>query len=154
MFTIRRATAEDIDDVVNLRIAFLREVQSDAGEPGRAIIDLTRQYVMDKLPGDEFLVWFAEECGHIIGISGLLFFQRPPTFQNISTLYAYIINVYTMPEWRGNGVATALVEHIIEYVKSTPAKRISLHASEMARSVYERLGFVASFDEMVYNLEE
>lgn len=153
MPTIRRAGVEDMETVIDLRMAFLQEMQPGAcGSEVQQMLDLTRQYVVDKLSKGEFLVWFAEEEGQIIGTSGLVFFHRPPLFQHLSELRAYVLNMYTLPEWRGKGVATMLLQHMIEYVKTTPARHVSLHATELGRPVYERLGFVASSAEMRLSL--
>ncbi|MBD2524509.1 GNAT family N-acetyltransferase [Nostoc sp. FACHB-133] len=35
---------------------------------------------------------------------------------NLSGLEAYILNVYTIPMWRGQGIATALLKEIICFV--------------------------------------
>ncbi|NIM06048.1 MAG: GNAT family N-acetyltransferase [Armatimonadetes bacterium] len=145
---IRRADREDLEEVIRLRMALLRELQPDACESETNALDLIRQYVTDRLPKGEFLVWFAEEEGQVVGTAGLVFFHRPPLFSYLSTLHAYVLNMYTIPEWRGRGVATMLLQHIIEYVKTTSAGRISLHANEVGRPIYERLGFTASNNEM------
>lgn len=150
--TIRLAGVDDLEQVVALRMAFLREMQPEAAESEPDVLELTRKYIADKLPGGEFLVWFAEEDGQVVGTSGLVFFHRPPTFGYRSELHAYVLNMYTLPEWRGKGVAAALLRHIIEYVKATPARRITLHATEMGRSLYERFGFTTSSSFMTLNL--
>jgi GNAT superfamily N-acetyltransferase len=51
------------------------------------------------------------------------------------------MNMYTVPEWRGRGVATALLREIIKFVKGTGARRIWLRATEEGRPVYEKAGF-------------
>jgi GNAT superfamily N-acetyltransferase len=152
MLRVRRAGVNDIEEIVKLRVAFLREVQPDVSVPDDIIYEQTRQYVVDKLPTDEYLVWLAEEDNHIVGISSLVFYHRPPTLLNSSSLYAHILNVYTHTEYRRQGIATTLLKEIIEYAKSTPIKRISLNASEEGRPVYEQLGFQASDDEMILKL--
>jgi len=152
MLRVRRAGVNDIEEIVRLRVAFLREVQPDVSVSDDVIYQQTRQYITDKLPTDEYPVWLAEEGNKIVGISSLVFYHRPPTLLNGSSLYAHILNVYTLPEYRRQGIATALLKEIIEYVKSTPANRISLNASEEGRPVYERLGFQASDDEMILKL--
>ncbi len=63
-------------------------------------------------------------------------------------LEAYIMNMYTLPEWRGQGVATALVQSILHYVQQTSARRIWLHTTEAGRHVYEQCGFVFSEGDM------
>jgi GNAT superfamily N-acetyltransferase len=152
MPTIRRAGIEDIDHVVAQRMAFLREMHPEALGPDAELLELTRKYVADKLPAGEFLVWFAEEDGRIVGTGGLVFWHRPPTFHYRSELHAYILNMYTLPEWRGKGIASMLLQHIIDYVKTTPASRISLQASDMGRPLYERFGFAASSGAMTLTL--
>lgn len=154
MLIVRLATTEDLDGVVDLRMAFLREMQPDALELEDDVRKLTRRYVKDRLPTGEFLVWLAEEDGEIVGTGGLVFFHRPPTLSYKCEAHAYILNMYTLPEWRGRGVASVLLHHIVEYVKTTPVRRISLHASEMGRSIYERAGFKPSDGAMTLNLSD
>jgi len=150
--TIRRATVDDLDTAVDLRMAFLREMKPDVVE-WEPILEATRRYVAAKLPAGEFMVWFAEEQGQVVGTGGLVFFHRPPTsVSSLAGLHAYALNMYTLPAWRGRGIATTLLHHMIEYVKTTPARRISLHASEVGRPIYERLGFRACDTEMVLTL--
>ncbi len=145
MLGLRQAGPEDVEQVIALRLAFLREMHPDAAASESEIVELTRRYVADKLPTGEFIVWFAEEDGRVVGTGGLVFMHRPPTLKCSSQVHAYILNMYTLPEYRGRGVATALLEHIIQYVKTkTPARRAALHATEMGRGVYERFGFEAS----------
>jgi len=61
------------------------------------------------------------------------------------------MNMYTLPQWRGKGIATALLQELIEYVKTTTeAKRIWLRTTRDGQSVYEKSGFVFTTDEMEY----
>jgi GNAT superfamily N-acetyltransferase len=56
--------------------------------------------------------------------------------------HAIIINVFTEPEWRHQGVAMLLLERIIQWARAERLDRLVLHASEAGRPLYERLGFV------------
>jgi len=150
MPTIRRATADDLETVIELRMAFLRESKPDVRE-WEPILQATRQYVSDKLPAGEFLVWFAEEDGQVVGTAGLVFFHRPPTSPS-SGLHAYVMNMYTLPAWRRQGIATALLQHVIEYAKSHSAGRVYLHALDTGRALYQRLGFEPCTSEMSLRL--
>lgn len=152
MPTIRLAEMSDLEQIVALRMAFMREMQPESIESEVEVTELTRWYVRDKLSSGEFMVWFAEEDGQVVGTSGLVFFHRPPTFRNTSEVNAYILNMYTLPEWRGRGIASMLLERIIEHVKTTRARRVTLHASDMGRPVYERFGFVDCSSEMILKL--
>ncbi|OYE00485.1 hypothetical protein CDG79_34875 [Nostoc sp. 'Peltigera membranacea cyanobiont' 232] len=100
------------------------------------------------MPSGEFLAWVAEVDSQIVATSGLVFFQRPPYNGNLSGLEAYIMNVYTIPMWRGLGIATALLKEIISFVRATEAKRLWLHATEDGKPMYEKFGFVLTSKEM------
>ncbi|MCC5660699.1 GNAT family N-acetyltransferase [Nostoc sp. XA010] len=76
------------------------------------------------------------------------FFNDPPYNGNFSGLEAYIMNVYTIPMWREEGIATALLKKIISFVRETEAKRLWLHATEDGKRIYEKLGFVSTSKEM------
>lgn len=58
---------------------------------------------------------------------------------------AQVISVYTHPDHRGNGLATALVEACIDHLQSIEAIssiRISVNSNNsIARKVYEKIGF-------------
>ncbi|MEH2042342.1 GNAT family N-acetyltransferase [Nostoc sp.] len=100
------------------------------------------------MPPGEFLAWVAEVDSQIVATSGLVFFQRPPYNGNLSGLEAYVMNVYTIPMWRGQGIATALLKEIISFVRATEAKRLWLHATEDGKRIYDQLGFVWTSKEM------
>ncbi|HKO24556.1 MAG TPA: GNAT family N-acetyltransferase [Chloroflexota bacterium] len=149
MFNIRRATPEDVEALVHLRLALLREAQDlTDNTPVAALAHATRQYLAEKIPTDEFIAWVAEVHGIIVGTSGLVFVHRPPSAQNLSGMEAYVMNMYTAPAWRGQGVATALLKEVMGFVKGTSAWRIYLHATTDGKRIYEKAGFVAKTSEM------
>jgi GNAT superfamily N-acetyltransferase len=149
MPTVRRAAMADIETLINLRLAFIMEAGPESGIPESEFREMVRGYLAEKLPNGEFLVWLAEEDGQAVGCGALLMLRMPPTAYHPAGLVPYLLNMYTRPEWRGRGIATALVEAMIAYVKTTPAKFISLHAMEKGRGIYERLGFIDRRNEMV-----
>lgn len=148
-FTIRRASQDDLDALVQLRLALLHEAGNLKSDTSTTVLaEAIRRYLTENLPTGQFMAWIAQVNGTIIGISGLVFFQRPPIDGNLSGLEAYIMNIYTVSNWRGKGVAMALLQEIISYVKQTEARRIWLHATEDGKRLYEKVGFVSTKNEM------
>jgi len=147
-YLIRRAALEDLDALVHLRLELIREVASEGGQPAAQVVEATRAYLEKKIPTGEFVGWVAELNGQIVGTSGLVFFERPPHTANLTGIEAYIMNMYTLPEQRGHGISTDLMEAILEYLRQTQVRRIWLHASEAARPIYARMGFVPNHTEM------
>jgi len=66
--------------------------------------------------------------------------------------YGFIGDVYTYPEYRGNGYATRLTKKVIEWLKSNNIKQIRLFASEEAENIYKQMGFQIT-DEMFLEIE-
>ncbi len=64
----------------------------------------------------------------------------------------YILNVYTEPEHRHRGLASLLVQRCVEFCRESGVSTVSLHASDMGRPVYEKLGF-ATTNEMRIRLK-
>jgi len=62
--------------------------------------------------------------------------------------YGFIGDVFTEPAYRGRGLATALNEEAIRWLRAKGVTMVRLLASEAGRPMYEKLGFRAS-DEMV-----
>ncbi len=140
--TIRRATTRDLEALVELRVAMQREnVADDAEVDWTAVGEACRQYFVETLPTELFVVFVAEAEGRIIATSGVSFVSRPPGSTSYLQSEAYVTNVYTVPTWRGRGVGTAVLNATIEYAKHQGARLVYLHTSDAGRSVYEKLGF-------------
>lgn len=58
--------------------------------------------------------------------------------------HAIILNVFTEPQWRRQGVALLLLQRTIDWARAEQIDRLILHASEAGRSLYDRLGFVGT----------
>jgi GNAT superfamily N-acetyltransferase len=152
-YKIRRSTTADIPILAELRLEFLRETAAFFGhEVSPELEKATREYIATAVPSGDFMAWLAEADGEVIGTSGLVFFKRPPTPGSLAGLDAYILNMYTVPTWRGRGMATALLKETLEYVKTTPARRALLRATDAGRPLYEKFGFVVDDEFMSLSL--
>ena len=93
------------------------------------------------MKSNEFFAWIAESNNEIIATSGLSFLQKPPHFINLTGKFAYIMNMYTKPEWRRKGIGLALLEKLIEEIKKKGIESVVLHATPYGRPLYEKYGF-------------
>ncbi|HLK58232.1 MAG TPA: GNAT family N-acetyltransferase [Chthonomonadaceae bacterium] len=152
MFEIRQADLADMEVLADLRVAFLQEVAQAAGQRDLPDPSVARaaiyQYLLAHMPKGDFLGWVAEAEGRIVGTSGLAYFRKPPTFKNLTGLDAYVMSMYTLPAWRGRGVARTLLQCAIAHARASGAKRVWLHATANGRPLYEKVGFVGTDDEM------
>ena len=149
MPTIRQATSDDIATLTNLRVAFFEDIGDITDEKHAAAFrEATYRYLNEALPQGKFLAWVAEEDGQIIATSGLIFFEQAPTPINLVGNEGYVLNMYTLPQWRGRGIARTLLEEIIRYVKKTGIPQLWLYATDEGRPLYEKLGFSVLPDAM------
>ena len=150
---LRRATLSDVDALADLRIAFLDEL--NLIENLNALPDLKnkiRAYFARAIPAETFLAWVIEIDGRIVATSGLVFHEFPPSESNLAGREAYVMNMFTLREFRKRGLAAALLQQIINHIRQTPVKRIRLHATEHVQSLYKRCGFIPKESEMILNL--
>lgn len=150
MWTIRKARVDDIDDLIDLRLRFLEEI----GYAGAGVQKVVREYLDRTLPTGEFVAWIAEEDGRIIATGGLVFLQKPPHGRNLSGKEGFVLNVYTLPHWRGRGICTALMKTIIGFVREAKVTCIRLHTSEAGVGIYSELGFQSDDSEMFLFLND
>ena len=71
-----------------------------------------------------------------------------PTYHNESGKKAYIMNMFTDPNYRRKGIAFRTLDLLVKEAKSRGIDAISLEATDMGRPLYEKYGFVKMNDEM------
>ena len=89
---------------------------------------------------------FDEET--FVGAGGISYFQVMPTYHNPTGRKAYIMNMYTRPEYRRKGIAYKTLDLLVADAKMRGITAVSLEATDMGRPLYEKYGFTAMKDEM------
>ena len=140
-FVFDNANKNDIDELIRLRLAFIAE---DSGalsnRQEQCIEEQLRDYFNRKL-GKELIALVArdEEC--IVAVAYLLLMEMPANARLQNGLYGEVLNVYTLPQYRGKGLCTTLMQHLIEYGKKCGLGCIDLCATENGYPIYAKLGF-------------
>lgn len=83
-----------------------------------------------------------------VGAGGISYFQVMPTYHNPIGKKAYIMNMYTNPHYRRQGIALKTLELLVADAKEKGIMAISLEATDMGRPLYEKYGFIKMNDEM------
>lgn len=148
MIQIRRADLDDVTTLVRFRSALFKEMGILKKDQEKSFEEACEQYFTQFIPQDKFISWIAEDNGNVVAVSGLVFFQKPPSPGNTSGKEAYIMNMYTLTKWRKKGIASRLLQEIIRFLNQEQITSISLHATEVGRSVYEKNGFSLMDNEM------
>ena len=67
----------------------------------------------------------------------------------IQVVKRHILNMYTAPEYRRQGIAFHTLDLLVKDAKKQGVSQIALEATDMGRPLYEKYGFVKMEDEMV-----
>jgi GNAT superfamily N-acetyltransferase len=142
-YTVRTATVDDVDAIVHHRCEMMRELQSTTDEVSQQMKENFRPWLLARLGSREYLGWLAvTQDGRVVAGSGLIFLDWPPSMLHLNAARrAYLLNVYTEPEHRKQGLAHRLTQHAIDWCKENDIPVLSLHASKYGRPIYESLGF-------------
>ena len=140
-FVFDNANMNDIDELIRLRLAFITE---DAGalssRQEQCIEEQLRDYFNRKL-GKELIAFVARDEVHIVAVAYLLLMEMPANARLLNGLYGEVLNVYTLPDYRGKGLCTKLMQQLIEYGKKRRLGCIDLSATENGYPIYIKLGF-------------
>ncbi len=151
MMEYRRATAEDLDELVEMRMAMRAEREdSDCKISLEDFRARTAEYFRAHIPDGSFIAWVAIDIGAIVATGGLCMHHVPPTYANPSGKVAYLVNMYTAPKHRGQGIASKLLEYLVEEARQSGCDRVALNTSKAGRRVYEKYGFTDVPGEMEF----
>jgi GNAT superfamily N-acetyltransferase len=118
-------------------------------------VEMTAAYLQEAVALGEYFGWVASpsrELDRIVAGSGVQVRRVLPfpwTIPDGRADIAYgrqanVLNVYTEPAFRRQGVAGALMHVVLAWAQTTHRESLVLHAAPDGRALYEALGFVAT----------
>jgi len=155
-FVVRLATADDAEVIGHHRAGMFR----DMGQIPDHLFDAFRtrsiERVRELMLRKEYVGWLVSitnEPKRIVAGAGVQLRRVLPHPANNDAFaegrHGLVINVFTEPEWRRQGIGELLMKEIIDWSKEEKLDRLVLHASTDGKRLYERLGFVVT-NEMKY----
>ena len=147
--TYKRATIEDIDILTETRIEVLRAANKLSDDIDMSEVEKQSYgYYKKALCNGTHIAYLIFNGNCFVGTGGVSSFQVMPTYHNPSGKKAYIMNMYTRPDYRRMGIAYKTLDMLISDIKCKGITSISLEATAMGRPLYEKYGFVKMNDEM------
>jgi GNAT superfamily N-acetyltransferase len=143
----RRATSGDIEILMELRLAFLAEL-SNADPTDVALRTAISKYFADSMSAGDFTGFLAQADDRIVSVGGLIYDQHAPSNRNPTGREGYIMNMYTVPEFRRRGIGSRILEMLVEEARQNRCGKIALHAVPGAKGIYEKFGFAPVDTEM------
>ena len=147
--TYKKATIDDLEILTDTRITVLRAANKLSYDVDMSVVkEESYRYYQDSLTNDTHVAYLVFDGDDFVGAGGISFFKVMPTFHNPTGQKAYIMNMYTQPEYRRNGIAYKTLDLLVTEAKRKGITAISLEATDMGRPLYEKYGFVNMHDEM------
>jgi GNAT superfamily N-acetyltransferase len=142
---LRRACPEEAAIVVRHRRGMFR----DMGQADQSALDAMEAsslpFFVAAMGDGSYVGWFVENAvGEVVAGGGVLITPWPSNPREFHLRRATILNVYTEPPYRRQGLARRLMEVILDWCRQEAFASVNLHASEFGRPLYEGLGFVAT----------
>ena len=139
--TTRPATVDDIVDLVRMRRRMFKSMGFD--QPALDASEVSwKDYFREVISNRSFYGWMAiMEKGEAVSCGGVVIDQHPPGPSNLSGRIGYVMNLFTDPAYRRQGLASCILSIMIEWICLQGIIVSALHVTGMARSLYDKFGF-------------
>jgi GNAT superfamily N-acetyltransferase len=139
---ISQANAGDVADLARLLWLDTHHEEPAQRSVNAFAVDLAQWWAAHQ---DSHLAFVARlHRPEIIGMAWVALVPRVPRPGATSRLSADIQSVFVMPQQRGQGIGSALVQAASEHATRLGSLRVTVHSGRRAVPVYQRLGFEPS----------
>lgn len=150
MIEARRATLDDVSELVRLRVVLQSAVHGEPVPPG-PWMDTCAAVLCARLAAPEptmaaFVVERPGDPGHLASCAVGTIEQRLAGPKNPSGLVGHLFSVATDEDMRRRGYSRACVSALLDWYRERDVGKIDLHASVDGEPLYRSLGFIRTPD--------
>ncbi|MGZ4731138.1 MAG: GNAT family N-acetyltransferase [Terriglobales bacterium] len=138
---IRQATPDDISALLRHRQGMYEDMGYNDPAALSAMVSTCRPYLAAALANGTLRGWLACAGEQIVAGGVVLISPWPSHPYDGQCRRATILNMYTDPPFRRQGIARRIMQTMIDWCRKEGFVRVDLHASEKGRPLYESLGF-------------
>ncbi len=141
--TFFNATTKDVQTLVENRIAFAQELAGiQPKEKIEALRSQLNRYFLNATSDDSCISIIALCDNKTAGIGSVHLREMPGGLKNPSGKWGYIMNMYTLPNFRRQGICKGILIALIEEAKKCGTTAFELHATKEGEFVYKQNGFL------------
>ncbi len=100
-----------------------------------------RQKLSLQIPYGSCIAWIAEFDNEPIASGELSILRTVPVPEDPSATTGFIHSIFVLPSMRRQGIASALIDLLLNHCRQIGITRVQLNSSEFGREVYARKGF-------------
>ena len=139
----------NINEIIELRLKQLKD--EGAAETFDLKPSLVKFYT-EQLISDNFAIFGIVDNNKIIATGSLSFVYKPPYYNCPSGKIGLLSSMYVDDNYRRQGLATKMLDKIVEYAKENDCSLIHITASKMGELLYTKYGFTKKNNFMEYKL--
>jgi len=127
---ISKATKKDFKGILNVFVASAKLNPKDKGNKE------LKKYILASLRSKTFFILVAKANNEVIGFS-------ITNFSELKKMYADLVDIYVLKEYRGKGVGRGLMKELYKELKKKNIKNIGLYSenNEKTLNFYKKQGF-------------
>lgn len=139
---IREIGPKEIELLTNYRLAYLTEMQGEqSDEYQQKLRDELNAYFTEALAENRFFAYLAELKGEILSFGAMVIKTIPGDFNQSSYQEGDILNMFTIPVARRNGISAMILQQLINEARNRGISKIALHTSKDGEKLYRKFGF-------------
>lgn len=151
---IRLATHDDIEQLIQMRWDFTYE-DNDATPKvdWEGYHRECEQFLQQALQGDRWYIWVAEIDNIVVSHIYVELIDKVPRPGRVTHPFGYVTNVYTRPEYRGQGIGSKLLSAIEQWAREINLEFLIVWPSSTSVNFYERNGYALAKEAMELHLK-
>ncbi|QFT89596.1 Acetyltransferase (GNAT) family protein [Bacillus sp. THAF10] len=148
---IRLAKTKDISQLIKMRWDFT--IEHDESKRSASFADFEKEcqaFLEKAIIGKQWFIWVVEADEKIVSHIYIELIQKVPRPGRITYPFAYMTNVYTIPDYRNKGLGSQLLERIHQWVKENNYEFVIVWPSEESINYYVKNGYIRCSEPMEY----
>ena len=145
----KKLTLENINEIVELRLKQLKD------EGAVETFDLKPnlyEFYNEQLKTNNFVIYGCFEDNKIIATGSLSIMYKPPYYNCPNGKIGLLSSMYVNPNYRRQGIATKMLDLIVNEARMNNCSLIHITASKMGEFLYTKYGFIKKNNFMEYKL--
>ena len=145
----KKLTLENINEIVELRLKQLKD------EGAVETFDLKPnlyEFYNEQLKTNNFVIYGCFEDNKIIATGSLSIMYKPPYYNCPNGKIGLLSSMYVNPNYRRQGIATKMLDLIVNEARTNDCSLIHITASKMGELLYTKYGFIKKNNLMEYKL--
>lgn len=138
---IRTADRSDIETLIKFRFLYQTDAEGELNEFQKERLNTQLPDYFERHIGGDFTAYLAEDGDKTVATVFMVRLEKPASVHFLSGSTCYLMNVYTLPEYRRRGIASRILDSLISDAKSEGITCIDLSATPMGKPVYLKKGF-------------